>query len=316
MTYRRLIVLQLLSAMTITTHAQTISPGNEVLKQTFTYAVKDSALKLDYYSKASLVNTKSPAVLFVFGGAFVGGHRDDTIYHRYFDTLISTGYKVISISYRLGLKGVTNVSAFHTAPLRHAITMAVEDVYDATNWMIRQADSLGIDTSAIILSGSSAGAVTILEADFMKSNKKKEADVLPAGFNYAAAISFSGAVLSYDGKLNYKYSPAPALLFHGTADKIVPYHKIRLFNKGIYGSSFIAKVYRNAGYPYFIFRVKDMGHEISVIPMYTQLPVILDFIREFVLKKKRYQLDMIFKDPDEKPMLTISAKALFQKLAK
>ncbi|MBN8876862.1 MAG: alpha/beta hydrolase [Sphingobacteriales bacterium] len=316
MIHLRFALIMLSTASMATSHAQQHLPASDISKHTFTYAIKDSALQLDYYSPPSLIAVKTPVVLFVFGGAFVGGHRDDTTYNRYFDTVVKNGYKVVSISYRLGLKGITNVSVFHTAPLRRAITMAVEDLYDATNWMIAHSDSLGIDTSAIILSGSSAGAVTVLEADFMKANLKKEAQVLPAGFRYAGIISFSGAILSYDGKLKYKSPPAPALLFHGTADKIVTCNKIKFFNKGLYGSSYIARVYRRSGLPYYLFRVKDMGHEISVIPMYSQLPVVIDFIRQYVTGKKQRQIDVLFKDPDEKPMLTISAKKLFQKLAK
>jgi predicted esterase len=286
-----------------------------VIKKTFTYAVKDTALQLDYYSTGSRTHQPAPCVIFVFGGAFMGGHRDDTVYNRYFDTLVHSGYKVASVSYRLGLKGVTNLTAFHTAPLKKAITMAVEDVYDATNWLLAHSDSLGIDTSKIILSGSSSGAITVLEAEFMKSNNWNEAAVLPGAFKYAGIIAFSGAILSYDGKLKYHTPPAPVLLFHGTADRIVPYNKIRLFNKGLYGSSFIAKVYQRAGWPYSVFGVKDMGHEIAILPMYTRLPMILDFIEQVVIGKKRYQVDTLFKDPDGQPMLRISARELFRKMS-
>src|ERR1700743_2268859 len=126
--------------------AQVLS-HDSIYKHTYIYAVKDSnELGLDVYSKAGAAR---PCVIFVFGGAFVGGHRDASIYTKSFHCLAANNYIVLSISYRLGLKGVTNLSKFNTAPLRRAIDMAVEDTYDATAWAIAHATMLQIDTSHI-----------------------------------------------------------------------------------------------------------------------------------------------------------------------
>ena len=127
-------------------------------KQRFTYAVKDSTqLDLDVYRTGDRLTTpKKPCVLFVFGGAFIAGRRDDSLYNNYFNSLLAHDYVVISMSYRLGLKGVKNLSKFNIAPLEKAIGMAVDDVYDATDWLIDNAQQLGIDPSKIILSGSSS----------------------------------------------------------------------------------------------------------------------------------------------------------------
>jgi len=289
---------------------------NDITKQTFTYAVKDtSTLRLDVYTKDSFNNTgKRPCVIFVFGGAFISGQRDNSIYYNYFNFLAEHNYIVASISYRLGLRGAKKVSVFHTAPLKNAIDIAVEDLYDATGWLITHADSIGIDTSKIILSGSSAGAITILQAEFLKENNKPAAKKLPPGFQYAGIISFSGAILSYDGKLNYADKPSPTLLFHGTADKIVPYKKIRLFNKGFYGSSAIAGTFKKNHYSYYIVREEDLGHEVAILPMYSQLPVILYFLDNYVMQKKPYQTDMSFKNFNQQPMPGPTAKEFLSRL--
>lgn len=296
--------------------AQKVAINKDISKHTFTYAIKDtSTLKLDIYTKPEFDSmSKRPCIIFVFGGAFIGGRRNDSLYNNYFNFLVEHNFVVASISYRLGLKGVKEVSAFHTLPLKNAINMAVEDLYDATNWVIAKADSINIDTSKIILSGSSAGAITVLESDFLKNNNKSISNNLPAGFKYAGVISFSGAVLSYDGKLKYATAPAPTLLFHGTEDKIVPYTKVRLFNKGFYGSSYIAKTFKKEGYYYCVVRDVGMGHEVSVLPMYRQLPLVLDFLNNYVLLKKPYQADMSFKNFEQQPTFTLSAKELFNKM--
>lgn len=289
----------------------------QVNKQTYAYAVKNTdTLHLDVYAATDTASTvKTPCVLFVFGGAFVGGRRDDSNYHRYFNSLAEHGIKVVAIDYRLGLKGVTNLSVFNTAPLQQAIDMAADDLFDATNWILKNSNSIGIDTSKIILSGSSSGAVTVLQSEYMKINGQAEGRKLPFTFQYAGVIAFSGAILSYKGRPAYKTAPAPTLFFHGTADKIVPYKKVGLFNKGMYGSSSLASVYKEKDYPYYIYRAQGLGHEVSVIPMITQIPLILDFINRYVIKDQHLQIDMTVNDPTEKPMLTISAKALFKKLA-
>jgi hypothetical protein len=251
------IIVCLLSVMSFSQEAlpQTEKINPSIRKESFIYAVKDSnQLGLDIYTlKDNDSNFKKPCIVFAFGGAFIGGHRDDSVYNTYFNNLVENKYVVVSISYRLGLKGVKHLSKFNIAPLKNAVDMAVADAYDATNWVITHAIAFGIDTSKIILSGSSSGAITVLGAEFGRRNESTASNILPAGFEYAGVISFSGAVLSYDGSLKYKIAPSPALMFHGTADHIVPYNKIRFFNKGFYGSGWIAKTFKEKNYPYYLY---------------------------------------------------------------
>lgn len=285
-------------------------------KQSFTYATKDLVpLGLDVYTAGDRLSTqKKPCVLFVFGGAFIAGRRDDSLYNNYFNSLLAHDYVVISMSYRLGLKGVKHLSKLNIAPLEKAIGMAVDDVYDATDWIIDNAQQLGIDPSQIILSGSSSGAITVLEADFNRRNGKPVAKKLSIGFNYAGIVAFSGAIFSVDGRLKFGIPPAPVLLFHGTVDKMVPYEQIRFLNKGMFGSSAIAQVFKANGYPYYIYRAEGLGHEVSVLPMIDQLPIILDFLDQFVRQHRRYQIDLSVNDPTAKPMMVLNPKELFKKL--
>ena len=146
-------IIILLISLCVNTYSQKLPVNrvpidSDITKQTFTYAVKDtSTLRLDIYTKDSFNNSaKRPCVIFVFGGAFIAGQRDNSIYYNYFNFLAEHNYIVASISYRLGLRGAKKVSLFHTAPLKNAIDMAVEDLYDATGWIVNHADSIGIDT--------------------------------------------------------------------------------------------------------------------------------------------------------------------------
>ncbi|HMG83621.1 MAG TPA: alpha/beta hydrolase [Ferruginibacter sp.] len=287
-----------------------------VKKQSFIYAIKDSLqLGLDLYTNDSIqTNTKKPCVIFVFGGGFVMGRRDAHIYNTYFNSLVAHNYDVVSISYRLGLKGATKVSAFNIKPLRNAIQMAVDDLFDATDWVVAHADSLNIDTSTIIISGSSAGAIAVLQADFERANGNPAAKKLPSHFRYAAVLAYSGAILSYDGRFRYVSPPAPTMMFYGTADKIVPYNKIRIFNRGMYGSSWIARTCKKQHYPYYIYRAEGLGHEMSVLPMINQLPRVYDFLDQYVLQHKQLQIDISYHDPSIKPLMTMTPAELYKKL--
>jgi len=288
----------------------------DINKQSFIYAVKDtSSLGLDIYTLNSGDTThKKPCIIFVFGGAFVTGKRDDSLYYTYFNSLAENHYVVVSISYRLGLRGVKHVSKFNIRPLKNAVDMAIDDIYDATNWIISRAGELGIDTSTILLSGSSSGAISVLTAEFERKNGYAASDKLPTGFQFAGIISFSGAILSLNGRLKYINKPAPKMMFHGTADRIVPYNDIRFLNKGFYGSGSIAKVSKENNYAYYLFSEEGMGHEVAVLPMLHNIPEILDFLDKYIMQRKSFQINVLFKDPGQKPVMLLSSAELMKKL--
>ena len=75
-----------------------------VTKETYLYSVKGTdSLWLDKYDTPEIEGPK-PCVIYIFGGAFVQGERDDQRFVPFFDWLVTEGYCVVSIDYRLGLK--------------------------------------------------------------------------------------------------------------------------------------------------------------------------------------------------------------------
>lgn len=309
-----LIVFILSLLCTTQAFAQHVAIDADIEKKTFTFATHDSAaLQLDVY-RYSGTPANSPCILFAFGGGFIRGSRDARIYNRYFNTLVKNNYVVISISYRLGMQGAKRITPFRVKPLRNAIAMAVEDLYAATNWTLQNAHTLGVDPSKIILSGSSAGAITILQADYEKCNDHEIAKVLPENFRYAGVIAFAGAILSYNGALKYrKTPPSPTMLFHGTKDNLVVYKKIRFLQKGFYGSSHIAKVFRKKKYPYYMYREVGMGHESSYTPMNNKQQEILWFIEQYILNKKPYLMDISFNDLQKVRTMHVTRDALYER---
>ena len=271
--------------------------SQKINKNTYTFAVKDDKnLNMDVYFSEKL-NQKNPCLIFVFGGGFKEGSRDSSGYLPYFNHFAEKGFVVVSIDYRLGMKNQKAPGIFDTKPIENSIKIAVEDLYDATNYILNNSDKLKIDKKQIIISGSSAGAITVLQADYEDKNNTPIAKILPRDFDYAGVISFAGGIFSTKGIPKYVQRPASTLFFHGSADKLVPYNKMQLFNKGMFGSNSLVKRFKENGYPFTIFRMIDIGHEVSEYPMTEFLPEIDKFISDFIFNKKPWMIDVSFKNP-------------------
>jgi len=262
-------------------------------KETRVYKeVEGIQLQLDLYKTDSATILPQPCLLFVFGGGFKEGKRDAAYYLPYFQYFANKGFTVASIDYRLGMKGKEAPGLLNFKPLQQAIELAVTDLYAATNYLLKHADALHIDPSLIIISGSSAGAITVLQADYMKRNNHPVSE----DFRYAGVISFAGGIFSTEGLPSYAQPPAPTLFFHGSADKLVPYDNTRLFKLGMFGSKSLTKRFRNERYPHVFYIMEGIGHEVSEYPMREFLPEIEKFITDFVFDRKQWMLDVRFKD--------------------
>ena len=224
------------------------------------------------------------------------GRRDEPSYLPWFKKLTEDGYRVFSIDYRLGLKGVKKIGITQSKVLGEAIHLAMEDLFSAVNFIIENADELGVQPDNIVVSGSSAGAITSLQADWEISNGTPYAKVLPEGFRFAGVMSFSGAIYSDQGLPKYKTGAAPTLFLHGTDDKLVPYTRIKFMNLAFAGSSTIVKEFQDKKYNYNILRFKDRGHEIAN-NMMISYPDEIQFLETNVMRKERRIVDAMIDDP-------------------
>ena len=284
-------ILFILLAISVSDYAQ-------VSKSTFIYAVKESdTLRLDRYTVPTN-NRVKPCVIFMFGGGFVGGQRDAQGYPQYFTRLAKGGYDVVSIDYRVGLRNVMErmrhgekiKKLAFPGLLANAIDTAVVDLYDATNYVIAKSTDWHIDTTKIIINGSSAGAISVLQAEYYLCSNNKLTQRLPAGFNYGGVISFAGAVFSTHGALHWDKHPAPIQFFHGDADNRVPYNKLRLLKYGFYGSKELAKQLAAMNSPYYFYDVEDADHQMAVVPMEYNISEIEEFIYYDVKQKRQLKI--------------------------
>lgn len=250
--------------------------------ETYVFVQRDSALYLDVHRPATPRQDRA-CVVSVFGGGFVSGSRNDELQREIAPLLTDRGFTVVCIDYRLGLKDsamvAQNSGLLHMQDLfQYCIDIAVEDCAAAVAWVVAHADRLGIDPGRVVLTGSSAGAITVLMTDFCRANAMPQAAALPKGWRPAAVVPYAGALLCRRGELAYTTPPAPTMMLHGMKDKVVSYKKMApVISRNLYGSHRVAKVMAKQGIAHWIVRFPGIGHEVA-----TWLPGSVDLFCAFV----------------------------------
>ena len=117
---------------------------------------------LDIYTpKEREVNT--PVILWVHGGAFVGGDKSDVRY--YAQTLAASGYAVVTMNYLRAPEGEYPTPFYQ-----------LNDVY---HFLVSKAEVYHLDMNRIVLAGDSAGAQIVSQASAAITNSE-----------YAGTLSF------------------------------------------------------------------------------------------------------------------------------
>lgn len=279
---------------------------DSVRMETYTYAFKDNqSLDLDVFVPAMDAQTDRPLILYMHGGGFSGGRRDEPGIQEFCKRLARHGYVAVSMSYRLTRAGTATTFGCDCPAVDKLNTFneAVEDIQDATFFLIKYREKLGIDPHKIILSGSSAGAESVLNAAYQPPSCYG----LESGpVSYAGVISMAGAIP--DTSRIYNESAVPSLLFHGTCDDLVPYasashHYCKPDQPGyliLHGAYTIAQKLRKIHTPYWLYTFCNAAHEIAGSPMNNNFNDIIEFCYSFVLNNNSEQRVTV-KKSDKKP---------------
>ena len=188
--------------------------------QTLNYLKNETdSLDLNFFRPTN-ITTKSPLVIFVHGGGFSAGSRNaGTNFGTY---LAANGFACASITYTLYMKDKDFGCNGIVSEKVKAIRYGASDLWAATQYFIQHATELNIDTTKIFIAGASAGAESVLHAAYWNRNQMSLFKTgLSPTFRYAGIVSGAGAIM--DLNLITKQNALPTMLFHGDADKTVPY---------------------------------------------------------------------------------------------
>ncbi len=166
-------------------------------------------LKMDEYAPAGDTVTRRPAIVWIHGGSFSGGDKTSAELVDESNEFAKKGYVNFSINYRLEPGGCSASSP--TSTCITAIQEALADAQTAVRFLRTNAATYDVDPNRIAVGGSSAGAITALNVGYATAENPTAA--------VRGAVSLSGANIL----TTINAGDAPALLFHGTADPLVPY---------------------------------------------------------------------------------------------
>ncbi|MBU2939803.1 alpha/beta hydrolase [Lacinutrix sp. C3R15] len=230
---------------------------NFVPDSTLTYkSTQEGDLKMDVFKPSNYkASNKRPVIIFFFGGGWVAGHPKQFYQQaRYFS---DKGYVAISAEYRVHGK-------HKTTPFE-----SVTDGKSAIRWLREHAEELDIDPNKIIASGASAGghvaACTGVIKGFEEDEQNLDISSLPNAmilFNPVIDTTEKGYGLEKVGESRKtEISPCdhvipgipPTLIFHGTADKTVPFENVERFTKQMHAVGNICELvpFEGKGHGYF-----------------------------------------------------------------
>lgn len=151
-------------------------------------------LRLDAYAPVTRPTVKTPAVIFVHGGAWTSGDKSEWATEAN-DLVANTGWSAFSINYTLN----------SGAPFFYEHT----DVQKALRWVKANAATLGIDPDRVALVGSSAGGQLAMLAGTLGSGPASGADRVKAVVSWSGISDMIGLVQTYGCQWTICWQAAP-----------------------------------------------------------------------------------------------------------
>lgn len=193
---------------------------------------QQQTLTLDVYEPTGDQLAQRPLIIFVHGGTFIGGSKEDGDVAELCDRFAKLGYVTASINYRLGMGFPPSQTTASAALLR-----AVEDMKAAVRFFRKDAatsNTYRIDPNYIIGGGSSAGALTALHLAYLDQDAEVPAFVDTVGHNklegysgnpgynsdIRAVVNLCGALADSSWIVS---GDEPVVSVHGDQDGTVPY---------------------------------------------------------------------------------------------
>lgn len=245
----------------------------------------NQAYHLDIYEPEGDTLSKRPVIVFQFGGGYLIGDKLFPPAPTYCPMWAERGFVCVSINYRLGFSATSQGSA------ERAVYRGVQDLQAALRFLCEFREDYRIDTSRIIVTGNSAGAVSTLHSTFMEPNQAPPSyqgfgigldsyslgGIFDSGNFYwnnqevraAGIISNWGAILDTSFIGDAADDLVPTILFHGTEDDLVHYDVGQPFDSPFFpvllGSEPIAQRFANTTIPHKFVPLVGAGHEPELL---------------------------------------------------
>ena len=274
---------------------------SDVKKSTETYYRKSSeSLKMDIFSPETDTLDKKPVLLYVHGGGFAMGSRDQELHQQFCRHYAHKGYTAVSIDYTLQRKGKSFGCDCPADEKVDTFLETARDISRAVRYLTENYTKLGIDTNRIVLAGSSAGAEAALHAVYWHETRSDDSTrILPEAFEYGGVISMAGALTELRW-VDHK-TAIPTQLFHGSCDRLVPYstashHYCEADTPGyltLYGPAAIMNKLKTMGKGYYSITGCYGRYEWNMLPLTDYRENITDFLYYDVLQDKKRQIHYV-----------------------
>ena len=199
----------------------------------FEWNTYDIDLDMDIYEPDGDTLTSRPAIIFIHTGAFFSGNNelDDVV--TLSNAAAKRGYVAVSINYRLGLNIISSYSG------ERAVYRGVQDASAAIRYLKEFHEELKIDTDNIFIWGTSAGSFIGLHLSHTDEEDRPQATYGGGLDPDLGCIDCEGNEYIHDSRPKALVSCwgaigdtawidnndiVPTMLFHGTADPIVPFN--------------------------------------------------------------------------------------------
>lgn len=224
---------------------------------------------LDLYEPQGDTAAARPVIIWVHGGGFSGGTKDDADVVALCRIYARKGYVTASINYRLR-GGMTT-----QAEMGAQVWRALQDAKASVRFLRASKDARRLDADRMLMGGTSAGGVITLGCLYLDDDEAPSSVDVGAlggldgsGGNPGVSSRINGGIncwgsvgdstVLYDGAL-------PVLSFHGTADKVVPYdigYALGNPNLVSFGSACVHRVLTRYKVPSTLKTFQGMGHGI------------------------------------------------------
>lgn len=175
-------------------------------------------LLLDVYMPENMEDANHEVILWVHGGGFRGGTREQGYIATLCRAFAEKGYVCIAPDYRLRKDPRKDYQA--------TINDAVSDIHQALDWVIDNGKEYSYSPKKIIVGGGSAGGILLNNLVFQEEKEKHNRRI-------RAFINLWGSPENEALFEGIKRNDPPCLIIHGDHDELVPFRNSELLSSGL-----------------------------------------------------------------------------------